>query len=64
MVKTSRIPNLPLRGLYPYLVEKGVLDIRLSPYNPRGERMAAKSWNPSSFVFPFSFSIFLRILED
>jgi hypothetical protein len=23
--------------------------------DPRGERMAANSWNPSSFVFPFSF---------
>jgi hypothetical protein len=53
-----------LEGLVSLLVGKGVLDIRLPPYNPRGERMAANSWNPSSFVFPFSFSIFLRILED
>jgi hypothetical protein len=28
-------------------------------YNPRGERMAAISWNPSSFAFLFSLPILL-----
>jgi hypothetical protein len=41
------------------LVIKGTLDFWLPPYNPSGERMAAISWNPSSFAFLFSLSIFL-----
>jgi hypothetical protein len=31
----------------------------LPSYNPRGERMASNSWNPSSFAFLFSLPIFL-----
>jgi hypothetical protein len=46
--------------MYPYLANKGILDFRLPPYNPSGERMADISWNPSSFVFLFSLPIFLR----
>jgi hypothetical protein len=37
--------------MYPKLASKGILDFRLPPYNPSGERMAATSWNPSSFCF-------------
>jgi hypothetical protein len=36
----------------------------VTPYNPRGGRMAANSWNPNSFVFLFSLPIFLGFLED
>jgi hypothetical protein len=37
---------------------EGILEFRLPPYNPRGERMAANSWNPSSFGFPIFSSYF------
>jgi hypothetical protein len=40
---------------------KGILDFWLPPYNPRGERMAANSWNLGSFGFPISLLIFPRI---
>jgi hypothetical protein len=53
--KTSKTT---LEGLVS-LVIKGILDFRLPPYNPWGERMAAISWNPSSFAFLFSLPIFL-----
>jgi hypothetical protein len=53
-MKTSKSA---LEGLVSLVIRKGILDFRLPPYNPRGERMAANSWNPSSFVFLFS-SIF------
>jgi hypothetical protein len=48
-----------LDGLVSVVVREGYLDFRLPPYNPRGERMAANSWNPSSFAFLFSLPIFL-----
>jgi hypothetical protein len=43
MEKASRLPKPPLSGLYLQLFEKGILDFRLPPYNPRGERMEANS---------------------
>jgi hypothetical protein len=49
--------------MYPLLASKGILDYRLPPYNPSGERMAAISWNPSSFAFSFSLPIFFRIFH-
>jgi hypothetical protein len=39
-MKTSKST---LEGLVSLLLGKGILDVRLPPYNPRGERMAAKS---------------------
>jgi hypothetical protein len=39
-------------------ISKGILDFRLPPYNPRGERMVANYWNPSSFGFPIFPSYF------
>jgi hypothetical protein len=42
-----------LEGLVSLVIRKGYLDFRLPPYNPRGERMAAKLWIPSSFAFLF-----------
>jgi hypothetical protein len=51
-MKTSKSA---LEGLVSLVIRKGHLDFRLPPYNPRGERMAANSWNTSSFVFLFSF---------
>jgi hypothetical protein len=50
-MKTSKSA---LEGLVSLVIRKGHLDFRLPPYNPRGERMAANTWNPSSFVFLFS----------
>jgi hypothetical protein len=47
-----------LEGLLSVVVREGILDFRLPPYNPRGERMVANSWNPSSFVFPIFPSYF------
>jgi hypothetical protein len=41
--------------MYPYLASKGILDFRFLPYIPSGERMAAISWNPSSFYFSYFF---------
>jgi hypothetical protein len=41
------------------LGHRGSFVFRLPPYNPSGERMAAISWNPSSFRFAFSSSVFL-----
>jgi hypothetical protein len=61
MMKTRKLLKLPLRVLYPWLLGKGILDFRLPPYNPRGERMAAKPWNPCSFTFLFSLAIFLGL---
>jgi hypothetical protein len=51
-MKTSKSA---LEGLVSLVIGKGILDFRLPPYNPRGERMATNSWNPSSFAFLFSF---------
>jgi hypothetical protein len=63
MVRRQRLPNSPLRGLYPSLSTKGSLVFRLPPYNPSGERMAAISWNPRSFCFAiFSFHFLLDFL--
>jgi hypothetical protein len=44
--------------MYPLLASKGIIDFQLPPYNPSGERMAAISWNPSSFGFPIFLSYF------
>jgi hypothetical protein len=51
-------------GVYLSLGFRGILVFGLPPYNPRGERMAAISWNPSSFAFLFSLSIFLGFPYD
>jgi hypothetical protein len=59
--ESLKISKTALRGLYPSLLGKVILDFRLPPYNPRGERMAAKPWNPSSFAFLFSLPIFLGL---
>jgi hypothetical protein len=55
MTKTS---EFALEDHVSLLASKGILDIRLAPYNPSGERMAANSWNPSSFGFPIFHSYF------
>jgi hypothetical protein len=52
MVLQRQIPKAPLVGVYLSLGLRGILYFRLPPYNPRRERMAANSWNPSSFGFP------------
>jgi hypothetical protein len=52
-MKTSKSA---LEGLVSLVIP---LDFRLPPYNPSGERMAAKPWNPSSFAFLFSLPIFI-----
>jgi hypothetical protein len=54
MVRRQRLPNSPLRGMYPLLSSKGSLVFQLPPYNPSGERMVAISWNPSPFRFAIS----------
>jgi hypothetical protein len=59
MVLRRQILKVPLVGMYLRLGLRGILDFRLPAYNPRGERMAANSWNPSSFAFLFSLPIFL-----
>jgi hypothetical protein len=56
MEKIWRLPNSPLRGLYPLLLSNGSLVFWVPPYKHLRGWMAANSWNPSSFVFPFSFS--------
>jgi hypothetical protein len=43
-MKTSKSA---LVGLVSLVIRKGHLDIQLPPYNPRGQRMAANSWNLS-----------------
>jgi hypothetical protein len=59
MKKFRRLPNPPLRGLYPYLLGEGSLVFWVPPYILLMGWMAANSWNPSSFVFPFSLLFFL-----
>jgi hypothetical protein len=59
----TKIPKVPFEGVYP-----SVIDFRASfvflvpPYNPSGERMAAISWNPSSFFAIFLFHFLLEFL--
>jgi hypothetical protein len=55
-IKTSKSA---LEGFVSLVIRKGHFRHSVPPYNPRGERMAANSWNPSSFAFLFSLPIFL-----
>jgi hypothetical protein len=57
-MKTSKSA---LEGLLSLVIRKGHFRLSVASIYPRGERMAAKPWNPSSFAFLFSLPIFLRI---
>jgi hypothetical protein len=48
---TTKIRKVLLGACILVLVLNGSFAFRLPPYNPSGERMAAISWNPSSFYF-------------
>jgi hypothetical protein len=55
----TKIPKVPLGGVYPSVRLRGSFVFLLPPYNPSGERMPAISWNPSSFCFAISSFFFL-----
>ena len=61
MVLRREFPKCPSGACILVLCNRGSFVFRLPPYILRGERMAAISWNPSSFAFLFSLPIFLRI---
>jgi hypothetical protein len=55
-MKTSKST---IEGLVSLVIRKGHFRLSVAPYNPRGEMMAANSWNFSSLVFYFPFYFFL-----
>jgi hypothetical protein len=60
MVRRQRFPKRPSRACILVLGLRGSFVFRLPPYNPSGERMAAISWNPTSFclvIFLFLFPL-------
>jgi hypothetical protein len=58
MVPQIQIPKGPLVGVYPSLGFRVFYSFSLPPYNPRGERMAAISWNSISFCFAIFLFLF------
>jgi hypothetical protein len=54
----TKISEFAVKGHVSLLASKGILGFRLPPYNPSGERMAAISWNPSSFCFAIFLLLF------
>jgi hypothetical protein len=60
MVRRQSFPKCPSGACILVLGLRGSFVFQLPPYNPSGERMAAISWNPSSFCFViFLFHFFL-----
>jgi hypothetical protein len=53
----TKVSEFSLEEHVSLLAANGILDFQLPPYNPRGERMEAISWNPSS-LFSFFPSYF------